>query len=180
MILAVYTVQLRVPYEFVCIVSWCGAPHLCRATSTVRTRYQYSSKSIIFHQTRTHDPGGQPRVDGRPRPRGAVTRRLTHKQTGSQSPDRPSRSSCRGNAERIMYSNVVSIYLPWLAWYLVQYERCARRLRSLVAASGLRSRVGRGSRLCCAVCDAVEVGVLCVGPVCWSGPLPVSLNSMST
>ena len=55
---------------------------------------------------------------------------------------------------------------------------CARRLRSLVAASGLRSRVGRGSRLCCAVCDAVEVGVLCVGPVCWSGPLPVSLNSI--
>ena len=54
---------------------------------------------------------------------------------------------------------------------------CARRLRSLVAASGLRSRVGRGSRSRCAVRDAVEVCVLCVGPVCWSGPLPVSLNS---
>ena len=33
---------------------------------------------------------------------------------------------------------------------------------------GLRSRDGRGSRSCCAVCDAVEVCVLCVGPVCWS------------
>ena len=37
--------------------------------------------------------------------------------------------------------------------------------------------VGRGSRSCCAVCGAVEVCVLCVGPVCWSGLLPVSLNS---